>query len=300
MKHVLVTGASGFVGRALLPRLLSAGWRVTALGRAASEPSGGPAGVDYQRADLLEPGAARACVAAARASHLIHLAWVTEHGRYWHADENLRWLGASLELLQAFVECGGRSAVMAGTCAEYDWRHGWCSEALTPCRPRSLYGSCKDALRRAAERYCAEHGMPFAWGRIFYPYGVGEPAPRLIPSTLAAMRGGAPVRCSHGRQFRDFLHVDDVAEGFARLAETSAEGCFNISSGVPIALREIVASLAAIVGWQGAPEYGAIEVAEDDPPLLIGDPARLKALGWTPRIGLQEGLRRTAEGLAER
>jgi nucleoside-diphosphate-sugar epimerase len=116
VKRVLVTGGAGFVGRHAVTALAARGFEVHAIGRTA------PDGVHaFHTADLLDPVQRRAAVQAAAASHLLHLAWVTTPGRYWQAPDNLDWTTASLDLVRTFREAGGTRAVVAGTCAEYDW-----------------------------------------------------------------------------------------------------------------------------------------------------------------------------------
>ena len=119
-------------------------------------------------ADLLAPGLAEALVREVRPTHLLHLAWYAEHHAYWTAPQNLDWVGASLRLVRAFAEQGGTRAVLAGTCAEYDWTQGVCVEGATPIRPRGLYGVAKDAVRRVVEAFAAGAGLSAAWGRIFF------------------------------------------------------------------------------------------------------------------------------------
>lgn len=116
MKRVLVTGGAGFVGRAAVAALTARGFEVHAVGRTV------PPGVHaFHAADLLDPAGRREAVRAASASHLLHLAWTTTPGRYWQAPVNLDWAAASLDLVRMFHEAGGARAVVAGTCAEYDW-----------------------------------------------------------------------------------------------------------------------------------------------------------------------------------
>lgn len=288
MKHVLVTGAAGFIGRAVVPLLAAEGWRVSAISRRPQDTA--QPGIDWHAVDLFDATATADLIARLRPSHLLHLAWNTEHGRFWQAPDNLRWMSASLSLLQAFAEAGGERTVVAGTCAEYDWNHGFCREDITPCMPRSLYGEAKLATGRLAARLLADSGTQLAWARVFFPYGPGEAGGRLIPSVIRAMTAGETVRCSHGRQYRDFLHVQDVATAFAQLLRAPDQGVFNIASGTPVSLRQIVLTLARLAGWTGTPDFGAIAVPDDDPPLLVGDIRRLRALGWQPTLGLDDGL----------
>jgi nucleoside-diphosphate-sugar epimerase len=287
-RHVLVTGAGGFIGRAAVAELAAHGWQVTALSR-QPPPETAPA-VRWEALDLHNSAATAALCKRLRPTHLLHLAWNTTHGQYWTADNNMTWVASSLALLQAFRACGGARAVIAGTCAEYDWGHGYCREELTPLAPHTLYGTSKDALRRLAQAYCTPAGPSLAWGRVFFPYGPHENPARLVPSLINAALAGQPLRCTAGTQYRDFLHVADVASAFRTLLESSDSGCYNIASGQPLQLRELVGTLATLLQTTQPPQFGALPMRPDDPPLLIGDPRRLMARGWTPAIDLQRGL----------
>lgn len=90
--------------------------------------------------------------------------------------------------------------------------------------------------------------MSAAWGRIFHLFGPHEPPGRLVPAVVMALLKGEPARCTHGRQIRDFLHVEDVAAAFVALLTSDVRGTVNIGSGEPISLRHLVTRLAATVG----------------------------------------------------
>ena len=226
-----------------------------------------------------------------RPSHLLHLAWYAVPGEYWTAVENTAWLHASLGLLREFASAGGKRVVVAGSCAEYDWGQGICAETTTPLVPATPYGAAKHALQVGLSSLPGSSGLSGAWGRIFFLYGPHEHRERLVPSVIRALLAGKPALCTHGDQLRDFLHVADVADAFVSLLKSTATGAFNIGSGNPVAIRDIVNLIGAKLGSTKLLRLGALPSRENDPPLLVANVERLrKALGWKPKFDLDHGL----------
>jgi len=294
VRRVLVTGASGFVGRHAVEALLDRGFEVHALARTppqqlAAEPAAQRA--VWHAADLLDGAATAAVIRSVRPSHLLHLAWYVEHGRFWNAAENLDWVAASLALLRRFHAEGGTRVVCAGTCAEYDWS-GECCDERTQLAPASLYGVSKNALRTIVEEYARSTRLSAAWGRIFFTYGPGEAPERIIAAAARALVRGEGFTCSAGTQVRDFLYVEDVATAFAALLDNSATGAFDIGSGEAIALRSLLERLERLAGREQLVLFG--EPAPNEPARLVADSSRLRnEVGWEPRRHLDEGLERT-------
>jgi nucleoside-diphosphate-sugar epimerase len=198
---------------------------------------------------------------------------------------------ASLYLVEQFHAYGGQRAVVAGTCAEYDWRYGHCVEQLTPLQPATLYGTSKHALQSLLTAYALRHGLSLAWGRIFFLYGPHEPATRFVASVIRALLADEVARCSHGRQIRDLLHVQDVAAAFVALLNSSVEGAVNIGSGRPTSLADVALQIGALLGQPERIQLGALAAPADDPPLLLADVRRLnQEVGWQPAYSLEAGL----------
>ena len=293
MKRVLVTGASGFIGRHCLRPLRDRGYEVHAVGRRARQDVDA---VTWHETDLLDSCAVAELLDFVRPTHLLHFAWYADPRDYRTSIDNLRWVVASIELLRHFYAAGGRRAVFAGTCFEYDPRFGYFSEGLTPELPATLYGVCKNSLRQLVVAYAARAGLSAAWGRIFYLYGPHEAAPRLVPSVILSLMRGETARCTHGRQLRDFLAVQDVAEAFVAILESNVEGAINVGSGEPVTIRSIVTRIASILHAEGRIDFGALQAAADEAPAVIADTRRLREqVGWIPRYSLDDELDATVK-----
>jgi nucleoside-diphosphate-sugar epimerase len=295
MKRVLVTGASGFIGRHSLSRLVEAGYEVHAVFRRRAEHGPGR-DVRWYNADLLREDAANALLEQVRPTHLLHFAWYAVPGKYWTAPENLDWVKATANLMQGFERIGGERAVMAGSCAEYDWKFDYCSEALTPCRPATFYGACKHAAHVLLDAWSQRSGISSAWGRIFYLYGPGEPPSRLVPSVIGSLLRDEPAQCTHGGQVRDFMYVEDVAAAFVALLDSRVQGAVNIASGSAVAIKDVVNAIADFLDKHDLVRLGAIPVPAGEPDALIADTERLRnEVGFSPSCDLPQGIARTVE-----
>ena len=298
-KRVLVTGAAGFVGNHCLPLLLEKGFDVHAAD--VILPENNLQGVHWHNADLLDIQKADELIETVRPTHLLHFAWYAKPGEYWNSVENLRWVEGSLHLLRAFHSSGGERVVMAGTCAEYDWKYGYCSEEATPLAPSTLYGASKNATQHVLKEYSKATGLSSAWGRIFFLYGPHEHPDRLVPSVILNLLHNKTAPCSHGHQIRDFLYVKDVAAAFVALLASNVQGPVNIASGKPIALKDIILSIAGQLGRRDLIRLGALPQKENEPPILLGDAKRLSdELMWYPQYDLDRGIRETIEWWKER
>jgi nucleoside-diphosphate-sugar epimerase len=295
VKRVLLTGASGFLGRRAIAPLSARGYEVHAVA-SRHPPSGGEA--QWHQADLLDVSALSRLVTAVRPSHLLHFAWYAEPGKYRDSPENLRWLEASLALLRHFRAAGGMRVVMAGTCAEYDNAGGTCSEDATPRRPGTLYGLCKNALYEVMSGYCAAEGLSAAWGRLFFLYGPGEHSSRFVPSVASALLRGEDAACTHGGQVRDYLHVDDAAGAFVALLDSEVTGAVNIASGRAVALRDVALEVARHAGTPARVNFGAIAAPRGEPGRIVADVRRLtEEVGFAPRHDLATGIAHVVDAL---
>lgn len=291
MKKILVTGGSGFIGRHCLPLLAEKGYEVHVIDINKKVKMGHVKKIHWHIMDVLDAKKTGRLISKVRPAYLLHFAWYTQHEKYWTAPENFRWVEASMSLLEKFHSAGGKRAVIAGTCAEYEWKDGRCSESRTPLLPATLYGTCRHALQIMADAFAKNSGLSYAWGRIFFVYGPYENQKRLVPMVIRSLLIGEDIDCSHGNQKRDFLYVEDVAAAFVALLESDTRGPVNIGSGLAVSIKEIIDKITKKTGRASLVHFGQKPVSAGEPPLLVADVRRLKEeVMWTPFVGLDKGL----------
>lgn len=291
-RRLILTGASGFVGRHLLPLFTDRGWEVHALGRGTQPDVARHPAIHWHRVDLNDTTAVEALAASIQASHLVHLAWYAEHGKFWAASENLDCVAASLRLIRGFVRAGGERVVATGTCAEYDWSTGLdLDEESTPLKPRTLYGRAKASLFETLTPWAESGGVSFAWARLFFLYGSGEDSRRLVPSIAAPLAAGGTATCRFGDHLRDFLHVRDVASALAAVVDSDVAGPINIASGRATRLGEVAWLIARELAASSRLRIDALPPTPDNPSAIVANATRLtREVGWAPAVSLTSGL----------
>lgn len=267
---VVLTGATGFVGRQILQHLLKQGCAVRLLVRDRAQLQGLPAGVEvFSTADLFNESAHRLGELLDGAATLIHAAWYAEPGRYLTSPLNLTCLTGTAELARAFAAAGGRRFVGVGTCAEYDASTGLLTPD-TPLNPTTLYAASKAATFLSLRSFFNTVGVEFAWCRLFYLYGEGEDERRLVPSIRRQLADGQEIALTRGEQVRDFLDVADAGRMITDIALGHREGPVNICSGKGITVRQLAEQVADEYGRRDLLRFGARPDNAFDPPRVVG------------------------------
>ncbi|MCE7030812.1 NAD-dependent epimerase/dehydratase family protein [Jiella avicenniae] len=268
-KRVLLTGATGFVGRQIHRALVENGHDVRVLVRpGTADRLAAPAEV-VETADLFAESLADLAAACGGVDTLVHAAWYVEPGRYLDAEENLSCLAGSLTLARAAARAGVRHVVGVGTCFEYALP----SERLTvdsPLKPETLYAATKVALFTALERYLAGKSMRFSWARLFYLYGEGEHPNRLVPYVRVCLAEKKTAKLSAGTQLRDFLDVAAAGRMIASIVSSEQAGAINVCSGRAITLRAFVEHIADETGQRDLLEFGSAPLRDGDPAAVVG------------------------------
>jgi len=292
---VFLTGASGFIGSHVARFLVNKGCDVLALvlpNEMLWRLADLIGKIEVVKGNLNDVASYRPALAEWQPEVCIHLAWFVEPGNYLHSPENIYALNASLTLLQTLSELKCQQFVGAGTCAEYNTDRGYLLED-DPTDPVTLYAAAKLGCYLLGKQIAAAVGMRFAWGRIFYPYGPYEDERRVVPALIRILMKNQPFPATLGEQVRDYIYVEDVATALCVLAEKQANGVFNISSGAPVTIRQLLETIGNLMGCAELIQFGAQPYRVWEPPFICGDNQRLKGLGWKAAYTLHHGLSQT-------
>jgi len=269
---ILLTGATGFVGRQVLRALAARNCKLRLVVRAGTQDRLAPADAIetvVETADLWSEDAAWWADVCRGVDTAIHVAWYAEPGRYLQSPANLDCLSGTLRLAQGASRAKVRRFVGIGTCFEYDLGAGTLS-VETPLRPSTPYAASKAAAFLALSHYLPQQGVEFAWCRLFYLYGEGEDKRRLVPYLRARLSAGEPAELSSGTQVRDYLDVREAARMIVERALGAGQGPVNICSGTPVTVRALAERISDEYGRRDLLCFGARADNPVDPPFVVG------------------------------
>lgn len=302
-RRVVITGASGFVGKRLAAACVARGDQVVCLLREGSElPAPLAATVEAICAIGTDPAGMAAAVMAAKPDIVFNLAayGVAPSDRdAGMADLVNRQLPVALLRAAAAV---GAPLVHAGSSAEYaSGMAGWRLRETDALEGGKLYGRSKAEGGKQAGDVAGELAARVAILRLFNLYGPGESSHRLLPSLLRGLRAGQRVALSPGTQMRDFVFVDDavnamLAAGDALMARSiPARWVANVCTGEALSVADFARTVAAEAGFsESLLGFGEIPMRPDDVPWVVGDPGLARSLfGWSFSHSLAQGVVRS-------
>ncbi|WP_454834287.1 NAD-dependent epimerase/dehydratase family protein [Pseudomonas lini] len=238
---VLVTGATGFVGRHLISALLVKGFKVRAVSRNVEAARAMPwfDEVEFVAADIHASDLNVESLADGM-DVIAHLAWtgLPNYQALFHFERNLP---LDYAFLKRVIEAGVHQVLVTGTCFEYGLQSGPLSEevAAQPCTP---YGLAKHTLRLFLKALQRERAFTLQWARLFYLYGEGQNPNSLLASLDRAIDAGdTQFNMSTGDQLRDYLEIREAASQLASLIVCrDVDGVINCCSGQPVSVRALV------------------------------------------------------------
>lgn len=293
MNCIVVTGAEGFLGRAVVKRLANGETSVIAVDRV---PPSGPAihGVRYHTSDLSDPlTLVPRDITAGSPFALLHLAW--DMRRF----EGYARQAAQVELLASLLDhWGGRGlkqVILMGSAEEFGSRSGCMDESAAPVGPLSPYGWAKRTARDLVASWSARAGLAAIVLRPFIMYGPGQRGDMLIPSAIMAARARQATAFTDGKQRRDFIYIDDVVEAIALTMSRRWAGFheFNLGCGEEVPVADILNAIARHYDAEDCFALGARPRRPGEPEVQVADITRAREkLGWSPAVRWEEGLGR--------
>lgn len=273
-KTILVTGASGFLGHALILKLEAAGAKTLKLSRSAGDV----------RADLSDLEALRAALKGISFDGVIHLAsaGVRPDDSQNVFQANVIGTQNVLSVLEAFPSC---PVVVAGSWTEYGPAAGDKMKEDQRCEPASPYGISKLGATLLVQAWGRKHRRPASVLRLFQLFGPGDAPHRLIPTAIRAAKGEVSSQFSAQADFsRDFVHIEDAAEACIRALGIQEAGVvLNVGTGVGTSLGEVVEAIFRVAGSSQVPTWAGSDPRPWDVPSAVADTSALeKTLDWKP------------------
>lgn len=303
MPRILLTGASGFVGRNLLAEALGAGHEWVCVDVAPPPPGTPiPAKTEFVIDDLSDPARLVALLERTRPDTVAHLAGFT--GKGGTPENRAVLLSANLattwNLLDA-IAASGISAerpirfLLASSALVYGTQDGAFVETMTP-RPADEYAVTKHLAEKAVEAWAERRIVDPVLLRPAVIYGPGQRGGMFVPSLVEALVAGRRFPMTRGEQKRDLVHVLDVARAILALVDSEATGVFNVGTGRGVPMAEIGRILAEQAGRPDLLGIGDLPYRGNESWDYAVDASRLAAAtGWRAGIALEEGLKETLE-----
>ena len=298
MKAV-VTGATSFIGQAVIRQLLKQGHQIAAVVRPSSVNRGTiPADDDLTVLDLDIRDIGRLPGLLERADVFLHLAWdgIGSAGRQDESVQELN-IDNALKAVEAAGAIGCRRFLFSGSQAEYGLHRQILTEDMA-CLPVSAYGKAKLKLGNQAKVLCKSLKMSYIHTRIFSVYGPGDHPWSLVNTCLAAWQQGNQVQLGECTQEWNYLFIDDAADALVRLMTEGSGGIYNIAGDDTRPLRSYIEEMYRLCGSKGSYRYGMREPNAEGPASLMPSIEKIRQeTGWKPGITFAEGIYETLQGM---
>lgn len=294
--RVLITGATGAIGLALIGELISRSYEVMVLASPSSQrnrflSSMACSGLSWHECGLSEY---ETFTTSERFDAMVHMAWSGGMDR-WNIDLNLHSAKQSSMAVRLAARLGCHTFIGAGSQAECG-PHSLPLSAETLCKPDTPFGAAKNLARDLARIEAVRAtGMRFIWARILSVYGPKDRETSMLTASLRKLIRGEIPAFSSGEQIWDFLYADDAARALADMLERGRDGqIYVLGSDSARPLRDYLYQLVQPFGVDLAKCLSKVDPGQTTPRHLSADISTLKEhLGWTPMIDFDLGVEKT-------
>lgn len=272
MKTILLTGATGFLGKKILDDLNSRDVNIHVISRKNENFFS-----DYQNVtkviktrNFFTESAKWYANICKDVNIIVHAAWYAEPGKYLESNINIECLSGTVNFAKVAAEQKVDKFVGVGTCFEYDLTSGLPLKTDSKLDPLFLYSITKNSTFQILKKIFQNKKIDFLWTRVFYLYGDGEDRRKLVAVLRAKLSEGKSVELTSGTQIRDFMDVKLAGSLIADAAISKNVGPFNVCSGIGISIRELAENIADEYGRRDLLLFGAREDNLADSPYVVG------------------------------
>lgn len=274
MKNILLTGASGFVGKQIIKALNNFNVNIVPVVRPEKRN-------DFKKLKKINKVIISPDIFKENENWwqnqckgidiIIHCAWYAETGKYLNSSKNIDCLVGSIKLAKGAVNAGVKRFIGIGTCFEYDLSKNKLS-INTPLKPSSPYASAKASLFIFLSQWLPKKSVKFSWCRLFYLYGDGEDKRRLVPYIHNRLSKNKQVKLTTGNQIRDYLNITEASQIISKIALSNKVGPINVCSGKSTTVKQLAYKIADLYDKRHLLKFGAQPNNPMDPPRVVGVP----------------------------
>ena len=292
-KKILILGGTGFIGYHLAKEALSRGFQVSSLSKNVPTKKRYLKKVEYIIADISNKNFVNKIIKK-DFQYVINLAGYVDHSDKVKIYKS-HYLGCK-NICKFFIKKKIKKFIQVGSSMEYGLAKSPQKENFK-CKPISVYGKSKFLTTKYLLNLYNKQEFPVTVVRLYQVYGPCQDLNRFIPIIINSCQNNINFPCSHGRQFRDFLYIDDLIKAFFLiLKKPKTEGeIFNIGFGSPLKVRSIIDS---ILGYykSGNPQFCKIKLRKEEQMKIYPDISKAKKfLKWKPKINFNKGLAKTIQ-----
>ncbi|MDA9896984.1 NAD-dependent epimerase/dehydratase family protein [Pelagibacterales bacterium] len=297
--HLLVVGGTGFIGSNLCDAAIKKGWKVTSLSlnkKKIIDSSNLNKSIIYLSADIAQEDSLKAAFINNKYDYIINMGGYVNHSNFYDDGKKIidTHFNGLLNLIRNIDFSYCKKFINTGSSDEYGDIVGPQEESMLPL-PNSAYAFSKYAGNNFLEYLFRSEKLPVCGIRLFLVYGPGQNKQRFLPQIIKGCLEKKSFPVSEGNQIRDFCYIDDVVEAIFRIFEnaTTSGHIFNIASGDPIKIKEMILKVKNVIGY-GSPSFGDVSYKKNENMSLYANISKIKKFTeWKPVVNLDDGINKT-------